>query len=480
MSNISPYVISSYLTTKDKVSIKCPKCNNIKICVLSSHLQILKKNNGKYLCHKCSIDRNKSSQMMLNKWKDKEYANKILANLRSEKMKNIIVNKNKRCFSDNNWVSKWKKSINRELISQKSKEMWSDSNFRKRISRSFSIRCKKQWLDPEFRKKMIDYRNTDRYKSKMLDIRQQMAISKSSKQQNILYELLDDLNVVYTKEASIGYYLFDCLINPQPKLSINKSILIEVNGDYWHSLPKSVRNDRSKSTYINRYFPQYIIKYIWEHEFIAKDRVLNILRYWLGLDKLALIQFDINQISERIIDSKDAEKFIGKYHYSGKLGRSGINIGYFINEILIAVVIYSFPIRKEVCVRLGYNYNDVKELSRFVIHPQYQHKNIGSFIISKSIRYIKKFHNNIKCLVSFADSTYNHIGTIYKASNWKFDGIVEPDYWYVDKDGYICHKKTLWDKSKEMRMTENEYCAKYGYLKVWGGEKFRYVFDLCV
>jgi len=58
------------------------------------------------------------------------------------------------------------------------------------------------------------------------------------------------------------------------------------------------------------------------------------------------------------------------------------------------------------------------------------------------------------------------------------DGMVAPDYWYVDGDGFVCHKKTLWNKASQMKMTESVYCERFGYVKVWGGEKSRYTYTL--
>ena len=83
-----------------------------------------------------------------------------------------------------------------------------------------------------------------------------------------------------------------------------------------------------------------------------------------------------------------------------------------------------------------------------------------------------------KCLISFADSTYGHSGTIYKAAGWIFDGIVKPDYHYVGIDGWKMHKRTLWSHSSKMKMSEKEYATKFGFEAVFGGEKFRYLFPL--
>jgi len=255
-------------------------------------------------------------------------------------------------------------------------------------------------------------------------------------------------------------------------------LLIEVNGDYWHGLPKIIKRDQSKATYISKYFPQYELKYLWEHEFNNKDRIINLIKYWLGLNNLIIKQYDVNQVQERLIDTKGAELLISKYHYAGRIGKSGINLGYYLDDQLIAVIIYSSLVRQEIAIKQGLDYRQMLELSRLVIHPEYQIKNLASHIIATSINHIKQNNKKIRRLISFADSTYNHLGTVYKASNWIFDGEVDPDYWYVDSKSYICHKKTLWNHAKKMNMTENEYCEKYGYSRIWGGKKYRYIYNL--
>ena len=191
-----------------------------------------------------------------------------------------------------------------------------------------------------------------------------------------------------------------------------------------------------------------------------------------------LINFNFKDIQERIIDYKEAELFISKYHYAGRIGRSGINLGYYLGDELITTIIYVNPTRQETATKQGMFYKEVLELNRLAIHPQYQVKNLASHLISRSINYIKQSKPEIKLLVSFADSTFNHDGTIYKASNWILSGEVLPDYWYADDRGYICHKKTLWNKASSLKMTESEYCLKFNYMKVWGEKKFRYLYKI--
>jgi hypothetical protein len=49
-------------------------------------------------------------------------------------------------------------------------------------------------------------------------------------------------------------------------------------------------------------------------------------------------------------------------------------------------------------------------------------KNSESWFIAQAIRWMKKTHPEIRCLVSYADPGAMHRGTIYKASNWIEDG----------------------------------------------------------
>jgi len=57
----------------------------------------------------------------------------------------------------------------------------------------------------------------------------------------------------------------------------------EVQGDYWYSLPENIRNDKAKAMFISRYYPGYVVKYIWEHDLVQEDKVLELLLSWLGV-----------------------------------------------------------------------------------------------------------------------------------------------------------------------------------------------------
>lgn len=405
----------------EKVPVKCPICKQVKFVNLNNHLQKIKLYPN-YRCVNCARQheqsqefRQKVGKSIRNCWADKKYRNK--------KIKNAIV----------------------------------------------------QWQDPIKREALLKALRSDDFKAKIAKLNNLMP--KISSQQEIVYSILEDFNIKFDKEYKIGYYAFDCHVAPQLGIKLKEPLLIEIQGDYWHSLPKSEQRDKSKSTYLKTYFPNYNLKYLWEHEFDNKDRITDLLKYWLGISQSKLKAFDFKCIEERIVDYKEAELFISKYHYAGRIGRSGINLGYYVNNILIAVIIYISPTRQETATKQGLAYKEMLELSRLAIHPQYQMNNLASHLISRSINYIKINNQHIKSLVSFADLTHNHSGVIYKASNWVLDGEVQPDYWYKDESGYVCHKKTLWNKANKFGLTEGEYCAKHNYVKIWGEKKLRYIYN---
>ncbi len=84
--------------------------------------------------------------------------------------------------------------------------------------------------------------------------------------------------------------------------------------------------------------------------------------------------------------------------------------------------------------------------------------------------------DNYTTIVAYADKTFNHNGTIYKASNFKLDSIVPADYWYTSKDGWVMHKKTLYNRASNIGLTESDYATKFEYIKTHGDIKYKYIY----
>ena len=83
----------------------------------------------------------------------------------------------------------------------------------------------------------------------------------------------------------------------------------------------------------------------------------------------------------------------------------------------VGCIVYSAPPR-EVEKRYG---GKTWELARLYLLDEVP-KNAETWLIGKSVRWIKREHPDVENLVSYADPSAGHQGIIYKAANWKEDG----------------------------------------------------------
>jgi hypothetical protein len=299
--------------------------------------------------------------------------------------------------------------------------------------------------------------------------RQRMS-GRLSKLQATFYRILEENQITFFPESDdrcrFGHYLFDCRI-----LHNAQDILVEVQGDYIHSLPKNKSKDAAKATYMERYFPNQKIRYIWEHEFGAQNRVKQVVNSWLGIDKVEQADFDFKDVSVRAINDDQASMFLSAFHYLGKInGR--FKLGAFLEGKLIAVCIFSAPTRNETATRLNCTNKTCVELRRFVIHDRYHKKNFGSFFLTRAE---KSLPSSISMIVSFADPGVGHEGILYKASNYILDGKTQDSYYYVDKDGYVKLKKTLYNNARSLHISEAAFAQLYNYSKVPTPGKLRFI-----
>jgi hypothetical protein len=88
-----------------------------------------------------------------------------------------------------------------------------------------------------------------------------------------------------------------------------------------------------------------------------------------------------------------------------------------VRSIPVGMVIYAMPPR-EAETRYG---GKTWELARLYLLDEVP-KNGETWLIARSVRWIKQHHREVRYLVSYADPTAGHRGTIYQAANWKADG----------------------------------------------------------
>jgi hypothetical protein len=296
---------------------------------------------------------------------------------------------------------------------------------------------------------------------------------------------LDDIGVHYFKEGpqtvvgpffakqKFEGYSFDCLVEHG-----GKKLYIECHGEYWHG-PTREAKDRAKATFLKTYVPEAELLVLWEFEFRSPERIRQIIQEKLGVVSQQLVRFAFDEmvISESDV-TDDIKALFAKYHYLANIGRFG-SIRYVarLNGELAACVVFSHPTRQESRTRLGLRAGELFELTRFCIHPKFQARNFATWFMARVMKQLWQAKPDIKKILTFVDTTHGHIGTIYRAGNWQFDGEVKPDYWYVDANHCWYHKKTVWDHAVKFGASERDYAAAHNLRRINGQKKLRFIMN---
>lgn len=149
-----------------------------------------------------------------------------------------------------------------------------------------------------------------------------------------------------------------------------------------------------------------------------------------------------------LIERKLAEPFVEEWHYSKNI--NGLRITYcfglFNGDTLIGVSIFGAPAMNNQASKWNpENPSKLLELRRLCCIDDTP-KNTESYFIGKCLKWLKK-HTDIEVIISYADMTYGHEGTIYKASNFKKVGM-SPGGKVIMYNGKRYHDKTIRTKYK--------------------------------
>lgn len=147
----------------------------------------------------------------------------------------------------------------------------------------------------------------------------------------------------------------------------------------------------------------------------------------INSDKQAIYQitlFDIVQKEDkyvREIEYDETKQFCLKIHYARRMPCISYAFGLFVSGQLIGCVTYGVPASPPLCKGLAgeENRNNILELNRLVMLPQYNGKNYTSYLVSHSLKMLP----NGTFVVSYADTGWGHIGYIYQACNFLYTGI---------------------------------------------------------
>jgi len=123
--------------------------------------------------------------------------------------------------------------------------------------------------------------------------------------------------------------------------------------------------------------------------------------------------------------SYDAALYACKnWHYSKVIPASKlVKVGAWEDDRFIGAVIFSRGASNNISKPYGMSNTEVIELTRVALR---EHKVPVTQILSKAIALLKQTSPGLKLIVSFADISQGHVGIIYQASNWIYEGKTVP------------------------------------------------------
>ncbi len=132
---------------------------------------------------------------------------------------------------------------------------------------------------------------------------------------------------------------------------------------------------------------------------------------------------DCSRVSINPIKCTDAKPIIINKHYSHTWTACRYSYGVYYDKILIGCIVYGSPVGrltiKSICKKYPLTTKNTMELTRLWIADGYG-SNIESFSIGQSFKYLKK--EGIEVIISYADPYQNHLGIIYQATNFLYQG----------------------------------------------------------
>lgn len=120
-------------------------------------------------------------------------------------------------------------------------------------------------------------------------------------------------------------------------------------------------------------------------------------------------------------------------HYLGKWPAvSTALIALCRSDVPVGCIVFAMPPR-ETARRYG---KQTWELARLWVDDS-EPRNTESWFLSRAVKLVRKTCPEIRCLVSYADPSVGHQGTIYKAANWLYDGHTDAER-KTPRFDYLC------------------------------------------
>lgn len=176
--------------------------------------------------------------------------------------------------------------------------------------------------------------------------------------------------------------------------------------------------------------------------------------------------YEFSDFLVKRVPTSYAKEFIATHHYSGGAGRAMMPWGVYDQDSskLLGVVAFHTPIseaardsifgaerctcgmvglhkdcnRDDCSVSTAHHHKGehVTELHRMAIHPDAP-KNTATWLISRALDNLKEYKPKYWAVISMADTTEGHDGSVYQAANADYYGMSGTATYYKDEDGRL-------------------------------------------
>lgn len=181
----------------------------------------------------------------------------------------------------------------------------------------------------------------------------------------------------------------------------------------------------------------------------------------------------------REVPTSVAKPMIVENHYSGKWNTSfgKVNVGVFRDDMLLGVAVFGNLMNPNSWRKIAdVGPDGVLELNRLWISDELGH-NAETLLLGASWRILRSEHPHVKAVQSFADGRLG-VGTIYKASNFRYYGFSESLFFEDTETGEVFHKVPLENTKRPKGFLGKNRRYLDGKLRPFKVKTYRYIYPL--
>ena len=127
---------------------------------------------------------------------------------------------------------------------------------------------------------------------------------------------------------------------------------------------------------------------------------------------------DFSEYSVGPASRSEADPLVLSHYLKRWPGVVVLTLGMWRGPFIVGVIVFALPPRE---TAKRYEVTVCWELARLYVMDT-EPFNSETWFMSRAIKFIRSNHPTVEALVSYADPSAGHSGTIYRAANWQQDG----------------------------------------------------------